>query len=167
MLLGTFLSHADPCGLPAGSSSNYWVSTRNIQPGPTGPTASFRHQGLWETCDQDNCERIKPQDAAPFENAAQAFFIIFVVLTALASMILLTGVAQARRKAHSEVSKTAGLVFIFAGLSGVVAMSSYVGKTAMILASADSIFYNWSFGLFCAAWAVILGLVVPLCYIGA
>ena len=32
---------------------------------------------------------------------------------------------------------------------------------------ADNVFYNWSFGIFTAAWATLLGLVVPLCYIVA
>ncbi len=31
-------------------------------------------------------------------------------------MLLLMAVAQARRKAHSEVAKTAGLLYIFAGM---------------------------------------------------
>ncbi len=46
-------------------------------------------------------------------------------------------------------------------------MSSFVGKTDINLAGADSVFYSWSFGIFTAAWATLLGLVVPLCYIGA
>ena len=32
---------------------------------------------------------------------------------------------------------------------------------------ANVVFYNWSFGLFTAAWATLLGLVVPLCYLVA
>jgi len=32
---------------------------------------------------------------------------------------------------------------------------------------AQTVFYSWSFGLFTAAWAAMLGLVVPLCYLVA
>ena len=82
-------------------------------------------------------------------------------------MVLLVAVLRARKRQHSELSKSAGITFIFAGLCGVIAMSSYVGKTNDTSLGADEVFYSWSFGLFTAAWATVLGLVVPLCYIMA
>ena len=82
-------------------------------------------------------------------------------------MVLLVAVVRARSRKHSELSKSAAMVFIFAGLCGIIAMSSYVGKTNDTSLGADNVFFNWSFGIFTAAWAITLGLVVPLCYIGA
>jgi hypothetical protein len=81
--------------------------------------------------------------------------------------VLLVAVVRARKRAHSELSKTAGLLFMLAGMCGVIAMSTFVGRTNESVLGADSVFWSWSFGLFTAAWAAILGLVVPLCYIVA
>ena len=143
--------------------------------------------------------------ARPFQNSAQAFYFLNIIIACAGCMVLLVAVTRARKRRHSELAKAAGLVFLLAGLCGVIAMSSYVGKTndtvrpctrcatvsrftlrsadafataCVIVADAASspaaqslganvVFYNWSFGLFTAAWATLLGLVVPLCYIVA
>ena len=140
---------------------------RYIDPTPLGPVASFFHGGLWHSCGPTGCRYIAPKNARPFQNTAQAFYFGHIIFAYIACTVLLVAVMRARKRQHSELSKTAGLIFIFAGMCGVIAMSSFVGKTNDSVLGASSVFYSWSFGLFTAAWATILGLVVPLCYMVA
>jgi hypothetical protein len=143
------------------------VQARYIDPTPQGPVATFFHGGFWHSCEPRGCRYVKPSIARPFQNASQAFYLLMVIISYVACTILLVAVVRARKRMHSELSKTAGLLFILAGLCGVVAMSSFVGKTNDSVLGADNVFYSWSFGLFTAGWATLLGLVVPLCYLVA
>jgi hypothetical protein len=140
---------------------------RYISPSPQGPVASFFHGGFWHSCGPSGCLYVRPTAARPFQNAAQAFFLIFVIVTYIGAIIHLAALLRARKRRHSELAKAAGLAFTLAGLCGVISMASFVGKTNDSTLGADSVFYSWSFGLFTAAWATVLGLVVPLCYIAA
>ena len=165
------LAYAFVLGLTAlglaitGGSTNYWVSARYIDNTPQGPLASFFHGGFWHTCGPKGCKYISPTKARPFQNSSQAFFFLLLFILALGAIFHLVALAAAKRKAHTDLAKTSGLLFTLSGICGIIAMSSYVGKTQNNLATADSIFYSWSFGLFTASWATLLGLVVPLCYI--
>ena len=99
------------CGGPAGR-----LQVRYIDDTPQGPLASFFHGGFWHTCGPQGCTYVSPTKARPFQNASQAFFFAFLFLTVVAAMILIMAMAAARRKAHSEIAKTAALVYIFAGV---------------------------------------------------
>ena len=67
--------------------------------------------------------------ARPFQNSSQAFYFLTIIIACAGCMVLLVAVTRARKRRHSELAKAAGLVFLLAGLCGVIAMSSYVGKT--------------------------------------
>ena len=149
----------------AGGASNYWVSARYINNSPAGPVASFSHGGLWHTCGSNGCHYDSPKKARPYQRASQAFFLCFIFALLLGAIVHLMALAQARRKAHSDLAKASGLIYVLASVCGIISMSSFVGKTMNNLHAADNVFFSWSFGLATAGWASLLGLVVPLCYI--
>lgn len=95
---------------------------------PGGLQRNF-HGGFWHSCSGNGCRYVSPTVARPFQNAAQAFYFLTIFIAFIASMVLLVAVTRARKRRHSELAKAAGLTFIFAGLCGVISMSSYVGKT--------------------------------------
>ena len=87
------------------------------------------HGGFWHSCGAAGCRYIKPTVARPFQNSSQAFYFLTIIIACAGCMVLLVAVTRARKRRHSELAKAAGLVFLLAGLCGVIAMSSYVGKT--------------------------------------
>ena len=89
----------------------------------------YFHGGFWHSCGANGCRYIKPTLARPFQNSAQAFYFLAMIIATAGCVVLLMAVVRATKRRHAELSKAAGLTFLFAGLCGVIAMSSYVGKT--------------------------------------
>ena len=113
-----------PCG-PADACSA-GAQLRYSEPG--GARRDY-HGGFWHSCGAAGCRYIKPTVARPFQNSSQAFYFLTIIIACAGCMVLLVAVTRARKRRHSELAKAAGLVFLLAGLCGVIAMSSYVGKT--------------------------------------
>ena len=95
---------------------------------PGGLIRNF-HGGFCHSCGRNGCKYISTTAARPFQNSAQAFYFIFIIIAFAGCAVLLAAVTRAAKRRHAELSKAAGLTFLFAGLCGVIAMSSYVGKT--------------------------------------
>ena len=89
----------------------------------------YFHGGFWHSCGSNGCRYVKPTVARPFQNASQAFYLLSIIIATAGCVVLLMAVMRAYKRRHAELSKAAGLTFLFAGLCGVIAMSSYVGKT--------------------------------------
>jgi hypothetical protein len=146
----------------------------------------YHRDGLFRQCGLNGCDSVSTKDAAGFDVAARALGaslpmprslttaslikspagIIFGIL--IVPCCLLTAIASAAHPGmRSDLSRLAGMMAFFTGAVGVSAMASFVNNKnrQLLLAGANNVFYGWSFGVFTAAWAVMLGFVMPLLYI--